>query len=170
MKDNSGNTTYKTVAQNTGAINEWHQMAGNVTIPSNVKDAFVYFESSQDRDDYYLDDVKIEKVSSGNSQTQPTNPSYSININNMKIDTFCPGSSIDMRPGVAYSSFQHKTYYSSTTKSNRGFNILLPANYNPQKQYPVLYVLHGIFGDENSMAGNGIERIAANLAVDGVAK
>lgn len=106
----------------------------------------------------------------GNSQTQPTNPSYSINMNNMKIDTFCPGSSIDMRPGVAYSSFQHKTYYSSTTKSNRGFNILLPANYNPQKQYPVLYVLHGIFGDENSMAGNGIERIAANLAADGVAK
>lgn len=176
-KDNSGNNKYETIAQNTGAINEWHQISGNITIPSDARDAAVYFETSQDRDDYYLDDVKIEKVSSGNSQpsqpwqpSQPTNPGSSINMQNMKIDIFCPGSSMDQRPCVAYGSFQHKTYYSSTTRSNRGFNILLPANYNPQKQYPVLYVLHGIFGDENSMAGNGIERIAANLAADGVAK
>ena len=30
-----------------------------------------------------------------------------------------------------------------------------PANYSEEKKYPVLYVLHGIFGDEYSMCGDG---------------
>lgn len=34
-------------------------------------------------------------------------------------------------------------------------NVLLPAGYSEDKQYPVLYILHGIFGDEYSMCGDG---------------
>jgi enterochelin esterase-like enzyme len=182
-KDNSGNTKYASVASATAGCGEWKGMNGSFTLPNGANNPVIYFETSANNGDIYIDDVKITSVSGGNQTpteptqptnptkpSNPTNPSSSINMKNMKIDTFCPSSSMQKRAGVAYSSFQHKTYYSTTTRSNRGFNILLPANYNPQKKYPVLYVLHGIFGDENSMVSNGIDKIAANLAADGSAK
>ena len=52
----------------------------------------------------------------------------------------------------------------------RGYSILLPADYSEEKKYPVLYLLHGIFGDEYSFsgdAGNRIREIVGNMAADG---
>lgn len=91
-------------------------------------------------------------------------------MNNIKISAECPSYNLTRRNNVSYGSFVHKTYYSSTTRSNRGVNIMLPANYNPQKKYPVLYVLHGIFGDENTLLGNNISEIVGNQIADGNAK
>lgn len=44
-------------------------------------------------------------------------------------------------------------YYSTTCEKDRNVNILLPKGYSAEKTYPVLYFLHGIFGDENTMLG-----------------
>lgn len=92
-------------------------------------------------------------------------------MRNITIAMDCPTSNSSARPNVNYGSMVHKTYYSTTTRSNRGVNILLPANYSTSKQYPVLYVLHGIFGDENSMidSSNAIKEIVGNRVTDGSA-
>lgn len=57
-------------------------------------------------------------------------------------------------------------YYSTTCEKERNVIILTPENYSKEKKYPVCYVLHGIFGDETSMIGdgeNGIRIISGNM-------
>lgn len=86
------------------------------------------------------------------------------------IEEKCPDDIASVRPGVSYPEAEHITYYSETCMMERGANVLLPADYDENKQYPVFYVLHGIFGDENSFAfdsGNRIKEIVTNMARDG---
>lgn len=83
----------------------------------------------------------------------------------------CPENISERRENVKYGKVVHDTYYSTTCGMDRGFNILLPDDYSEEKEYPVLYLLHGIFGDENSFFGdpNGrINEIVTNMAVDGI--
>ena len=93
-------------------------------------------------------------------------------MKNIKIEEHCPTAHSEVKPNVVYGELSHHTYYSSTTQNERGFNILLPAHYTPSKKYPVLYVLHGIFGDEFSMVEeqHAIKNIVGNQIAEGVAK
>lgn len=96
-----------------------------------------------------------------------------ITMNGISIMEDCPASVYEKRDDVAYGTVVHKTYHSNTTGLDRGVNILLPANYDEAKQYPVLYFLHGIFGDEYSLINDGnikLVQIMGNLAADGLAK
>ena len=53
----------------------------------------------------------------------------------------------------------------------RKANIILPANYTESKQYPVLYLLHGIGGDQNEwLKGATPEIIVGNLTAKEQAK
>ena len=90
---------------------------------------------------------------------------------NGEIEERCPLTFQTARSDVKYGAYTHGTYYSNTCGLERGYNILLPADYSTDKQYPVLYLLHGIFGDENSFsgdAGNKIKEIVGNMAADGI--
>ncbi len=72
-----------------------------------------------------------------------------------------------------YGELRHVTYYSTTCEKERGMNVMLPYGYSEDKEYPVLYVLHGIFGDEYSMCGdgkNGTPALIDNLISMGEAK
>ena len=81
----------------------------------------------------------------------------------------CPSKYLQGRDGVTYSTFKHETYYSEYCKRERGFTILLPQNYSEEKKYPVVYLLHGIFGDENSFAGDkNLPKILGNMTADGL--
>lgn len=85
----------------------------------------------------------------------------------------CPAEVYKKVEGRTYSSAQHITYDSKTTGLERGANVLLPADYDPQKQYSVLYFQHGIFGDEYSLindANNAIAEILGNLSAEGLAR
>ena len=87
------------------------------------------------------------------------------------IEERCPAKYTSHRPDVTYGEFTHGTYYSETCGTERGYSILLPADYSSDKKYPVLYLLHGIFGNEYSFSsdqGNGIKEIAGNMAADGL--
>lgn len=44
--------------------------------------------------------------------------------------------------------------------------MILPCKYNSEKEYPVLYLLHGIGGDENEWKGAGLEYILSNLLTE----
>lgn len=102
--------------------------------------------------------------------TEEVVPEQEIIINN-EIEERCPTTLTVTRSDVEYGEYTHGTYYSETCKMERGYSILLPADYSEDKQYPVLYLLHGIFGDEYSFSGdsgNKIKEIVGNMAADGM--
>lgn len=53
---------------------------------------------------------------------------------------------------VPHGSTTDVWYYSPSEKKNRRMNVYLPAGYftEPNKRYPVLYLLHGMGGDEDA--------------------
>lgn len=92
---------------------------------------------------------------------------------NTSTDYACPENIWQKREGVQYNDFIHETYYSKTCEMERGYSILLPLNYSENRKYPVLYMLHGIFGDEYSFSSNentGMRTIFANMASDKMTK
>ncbi len=87
-----------------------------------------------------------------------------------KMTEHCPKDIRIPREGVTYSDVLHREYFSKTTGMVRGVNIVLPYGYDESKKYPVMYILHGIFGDEYSMVGDCVlPTMAQNLAADGEA-
>ncbi|NLK47099.1 MAG: esterase family protein [Treponema sp.] len=65
------------------------------------------------------------------------------------------------------------SYYSTVCEKDKNVIILLPPNYSPEKKYPVLYILHGYFQDETSLAGSlseGNSKTITNLILAGKAK
>lgn len=94
-------------------------------------------------------------------------------MSGIKITRDCPASVYEKKDDVTYGTVIHKNYYSTTTGLERGVNIILPANYNKSKQYPVLYLLHGIGGDESTLLYDSnckIVQIIGNLISDGIAE
>ena len=88
-----------------------------------------------------------------------------------EISERCPLNASTTRAGVSYGEYTHGTYYSETCGMERGYCILLPDGYSSEKKYPVLYLLHGIFGNEYSFSqdsGNKIKEIVGNMAADGL--
>jgi len=92
-------------------------------------------------------------------------------VDEMVID--CPKEVSQLRGDAMLGKVSHVVYHSNTCKMDRGFSILLPASYDGEKKYPVVYFQHGIFGDENCMINDGqnkFREICAYLAADGFAK
>lgn len=71
--------------------------------------------------------------------------------------------------GVPYGKTLLRRYFSTTTGRERKVMILLPPDYSEEKTYPVLYLLHGIGGDENEWAGGRPTWVIGNLIAQGEA-
>ena len=52
------------------------------------------------------------------------------------------------REGIKHGTVEHFEYKSTVTGTVRKANVYLPPDYSPDKKYPVLYLLHGIGGNE----------------------
>ncbi len=63
-------------------------------------------------------------------------------------------------------------YYSRTAKRDTPVNVYLPANYDANKKYPVLYILHGYWDTEDWMTQPdvGLESSLSAMPVTGIAK
>ncbi|MBE6047072.1 MAG: hypothetical protein E7213_01470, partial [Clostridium sp.] len=181
-KDNSGNTKYASVASATAGCGEWKGMNGSFTLPNGASNPIIYFETSANNGDIYIDDVKITRVSGGNQTptkpTEPTKPTTPSNPSKPKTKDYYAGATTNVNPpygfknrknGVAYGSIQGVSYYSSVTKNTRRCNVLLPPKYDSSKKYPVLYLLHGIGGDQNEWLGGAPNEILSNLIASGEA-
>lgn len=74
--------------------------------------------------------------------------------------------------GVTYSEFQKYTYYSFTAERDTNVNVLLPPDYSEDKEYPVLYILHGFYDNEGWMARPvvNLSTIYGNLLAKGEAE
>ena len=53
------------------------------------------------------------------------------------------------RDSIAHGTLEIMEYDSKTVGTKRKLQIYLPPGYAPDKKFPVLYLLHGIGGDEN---------------------
>lgn len=79
------------------------------------------------------------------------------------------------KAGVQYGTVQAGTYYSTTCGRNKPYNILLPANYSKDKKYPVLYVMHGYWENQDRMIIKGNDtmytrQIIGNAIAEGEAE
>ncbi len=74
--------------------------------------------------------------------------------------------------GNSYGKWKKYHYYSRTAKRKTGVNVLLPPDYSRDEKYPVLYLLHGYYDNEDSLASSGYEirKILGNLIGAGKAK
>ncbi len=73
------------------------------------------------------------------------------------------------REGVTYPEFTRYSYFSNTAGRETNVNVLLPADYSEDKEYPVLYILHGFYDSEQWMARPvvNLSTIYNNLLADG---
>lgn len=83
-----------------------------------------------------------------------------------------PDGITEAREDATYSEFQQYTYYSNTVERDTPVNVLLPPDYSEEKKYPVLYILHGYYDNQDWMARPivGISTMLSNLYADGEAQ
>lgn len=86
-----------------------------------------------------------------------------------------PAEEREEKAGVTYGTVTKVSYYSTTCKRQRNFNILLPANYSESKEYPVLYAMHGYWQSEDTLIDESDEsmrlrQIIGNAIASGEAK
>ena len=71
------------------------------------------------------------------------------------------------REGIERGKLESVEYDSTTVGIKRGARVYTPPEYSRDQKYPVLYLLHGIGGDENEWARNGApDVILDNLYAD----
>ena len=71
------------------------------------------------------------------------------------------------RPGIATGRVERIEYSSSVTGGKRPAMVYTPPGYSASKKYPVLYLLHGIGGNENHWTQPGLaDHILDNLIAD----
>lgn len=74
------------------------------------------------------------------------------------------------RPDGERGKLETVEYPSTTIGAKRKAKVYLPPGYTKNNTYPVLYLLHGIGGDENEwVRGGAVETILDNLLADGKA-
>ncbi len=92
-----------------------------------------------------------------------------------KLTEYETDDSKTTKAGVNYGTLEKKSYYSNFCGRNKPYNVLLPANYDKNKKYPVLYVMHGYWEDQDRMILTGndhipTQQIIGNAIAEGAAK
>ncbi len=67
------------------------------------------------------------------------------------------------QPGYSYKFTKTIKYMSSVTGTERKARVFLPVGYSDDKQYPVLYLLHGYGGGRNTWRNKNAQVIIQNL-------
>ena len=117
-----------------------------------------------------------EESSSGSSEEtseiQQTEEKSFMELNRNIIVDMQPPEIEETREGVQYSEFQYHTYYSTTAERDTGVYVLLPPNYSEDKEYPVMYILHGYYDNATWMTRPvvSIPAMLGNLIADGDAE
>ena len=110
-----------------------------------------------------LSSFLLKKTAAFTDQTPPepektayTMQEYTDMVSKMVVEKD-PDASHNEQAGVQYGTVKSGSYYSTTCKRNKPYNILLPANYSSSKKYPVLYCMHGYWENQDRMIikGNG---------------
>lgn len=74
------------------------------------------------------------------------------------------------REGIAHGKIEAVEYESNTVGAKRKAQVYLPPGYSMDRKYPVLYLLHGIGGDESEWVRGGVPNVILdNLYADKLA-
>lgn len=85
-----------------------------------------------------------------------------------EIATYAPGGFDSRHQNIEPGTVDTVIYFSETVGVERAAIIYTPPGYSENKQYPVLYLLHGIGGDETEWLDNGQPHIILdNLYAEG---
>jgi enterochelin esterase-like enzyme len=79
----------------------------------------------------------------------------SLYANSQNIEKHAPLGFDSLRTGIAHGKIDTITYASKTVGADRRALIYTPPAYSKSKKYPVLYLLHGIGGDEKEWLKGG---------------
>jgi enterochelin esterase-like enzyme len=81
-----------------------------------------------------------------------------------------PSGFDSVRADAAHGRIENFEYLSTVTGTTRKARVYLPPGYSPERKYPVLYLLHGIAGNEYEWTGYvHADTILDNLLTDGKA-
>ena len=84
------------------------------------------------------------------------------------IEKLAPKGFDSLRTGILHGKIDTITYASKTVGTNRRALMYTPPGYSKNKKYPVLYLLHGIGGDEKEWLNGGKpEVVLDNLYAEG---
>ena len=88
------------------------------------------------------------------------------------INTTPDSSVFTKKDGVTYGTVRSLTYYSQTAERETPVNVILPPNYTEDKEYPVLYILHGFTDTQDWMLRDDVALVnmLGNLTASGEAK
>lgn len=71
----------------------------------------------------------------------------------VRVFPAAPTGFADERSGIDRGRVEEFSYDSAVTGTRRKANVYLPAGYSPDRRYPVLYLLHGIAGNQDEWRG-----------------
>ncbi len=90
------------------------------------------------------------------------------NLFAQKMDMEAPAGFDQMRSGIPTGRIDSISYHSKTVGTSRKALVYTPPGFNKKKKYPVLYLLHGIGGDEKEwLKGANPQVILDNMYADG---
>ena len=112
----------------------------------------------------YIDPQKIKQITPEEYMAQ-----VEMNITETEINGIC-----DYVDGRDYGQLQKYQYHSQTAGRDTNVNVLLPPGYSEDKEYPVLYLLHGYHGNEDSLVSESekimFQPMYGNLLAEGKAE
>ena len=126
---------------------------------------------------YLLGQIKELKSNVVSSSTPSSKPMRTISEYTplVEVSEYETADSKTEKAGVNYGTLEKKSYYSDFCGRNKKYNVLLPANYDKNKKYPVLYVMHGYWEDQDRMILTGndhipTQQIIGNAIAEGAAE
>lgn len=155
----------------------WGLIEGTYTIPSNadLSSTKVFVETvyksnpeSNDLIPFFVDEVSM--IETSGTQSEEEDSSYSKPKSFIDSNYNTPSGFDTQKTGVTYGEVKDITYYSQIAKMNRNAKVILPPNYSTSKKYPVLYLLHGIGGNESEWLDGNPNEIVSNMVAAGTAK
>ena len=99
-------------------------------------------------------------------------PTQFMEMFRQNIVTPDPYETSSRQNGVDYGSIKEVTYFSTNAGRDKKAIVILPAGYNNNEKYPVVYINHGVFGSASDMLNEdlGIQIISGNLMAKGEAE
>jgi len=108
--------------------------------------------------------IGITQIPFANAYFAPMIPDTTLVLPNHAPEGFA-----QVRPDIPHGKLETITYNSKSIGVDRKAVVYTPPNYDPKQKYPVLYLMHGIGGNENNWTSFGANTILDNLIADGKA-
>ena len=158
------------IASANASKGQWSLISGTYKIPKDadmssvqifVETAYNSNPSANDLMTFFVDDMEMNEGSGGEKSSK---------ISFIDDNYNTPSDFDQTKNGVTYGTVIDISYYSYIAGMNRNAKVILPPNYNPDKKYPVLYLLHGIGGSENEWLDGKPNEIISNMIAAGTCK